>query len=139
MSDRDNITLPRELVLHLEAMLVCFSVTQSHRDQRQAREAITALRARLAAPSEDIDALRRDAERLKAERDEQLRGLLLDIRKDSQSSHWHRDIDASMDALTALVSSALDAWTAPAAAAVDASKEPATEPAIRAQEQEDKR
>ena len=82
--------------------------------------------------------LRRDAERLKAERDEQLRGLLLDIRKDSQSSHWHRDIVASMDALTALVSSAMDDWTAPAAAAVDASKQPATEPAIRAREQEDK-
>ena len=41
---------------------------------------------------------------------ERLRGLLLDIRKDEQTSHWHRDIDA----------------------AVDASKEPATEPAIRA-------
>ena len=44
---------------------------------------------------------------------ERLRGLLLDIRKDGQTSHWHRDIDAAMDASTA-----------PAAAAVDAPKAP---------------
>ena len=123
----DNITLPRELAEKALEALEHFKLVFGGYS-----EEVKALRARLAAPSEDIDALRRDAERLKAERDEQLRGLLLDIRKDSQSSHWHRDIDASMDALTALVSSALDAWTAPAATTVDASKEPATEPAIRA-------
>jgi hypothetical protein len=52
----DNITLPREVVeLALDAL--------DYGGFLKKQQSITALRTALAAPSEDIDALRRDAER----------------------------------------------------------------------------
>ena len=59
----DNITLPREVVQGaLEALVYADSETRW--DSCYA-EAITALRAALAAPSEDIETLRRENERLR--------------------------------------------------------------------------
>ena len=60
MSDRDNITLPREVIVQAVRVLSKFYDTWP----RERNEAIIALRTALAAPDE-IEALRRDAERLR--------------------------------------------------------------------------
>lgn len=54
------------------------------------RETLQILKRRQEAAQQQAD-----IERLKAE-NERLRELLLDIRKDAATSHWHSDIDADL-------------------------------------------
>ena len=92
MSDRDNITLPREVVVQAVRVLSKFYDTWP----KERNEAVAALRTHLAAPSEDAEALRRDAEQGRWLRDWlDNNGLLVRaIRGESLAGYEHPDIEA---------------------------------------------
>jgi hypothetical protein len=97
----DNITLPREVVKEAISAIMPFSNPRRELKQR----VIEALRTHLAAPSEDIDALRRDAERYRWLRGEHSRidpciKANAKYKLERQSSTWVEihDLDAAIDA-----------------------------------------
>ena len=108
MTAKDNITLPREVAeAAVEALMV--ATTPIPADRHKVIGAIEALRTALAAeqpkPSEDVEALRRDAERYRWLRGEHSRidpcikaNAKYRLQRDSGTWVEIHDLDAAIDA-----------------------------------------
>ena len=99
----DNITLPRKVVKEaLEALEYMTMTAERCVDNQIPDSAIAALRKALAAPSEDIEALRRDAESYQKQKDRnyRLQKLLKECRKVMEANGVFRDTKVHKDLKT---------------------------------------